>query len=88
MGPLKMAWFPMVRDGFGATGTLIKADGYEPSHAGTVVYLHVDDIDSTLAKVDSNGGKTLAPKVTIGEDGFVAHFQDCEGNRVGLHASK
>ena len=44
------------------------------------------DIEGTLAKVNANGGQTLMPKTSIGEYGYIAHFQDCEGNRVALHA--
>lgn len=86
MGPMKMAWFPMAQGGPGATGTLIKSEGYTPSHAGTLVYFSVPDIDGALAKVHANGGKTLMPKTGIGEYGYIAHFQDCEGNRVALHS--
>ena len=32
------------------------------------------------------GGATLMPKTGIGEHGYIAHFQDCEGNRVALHS--
>ena len=32
MGPLTMAWFPMVEDAPFATGTLINGPGYSPSH--------------------------------------------------------
>ena len=86
MGPMKMAWFPMTQGGSGATGTLMKSEGYAPSHDGTLVYFSVTDIEETLAKVNANAGKTLLPKTGIGEHGFIAHFQDCEGNRVALHS--
>ena len=86
MGPMKMAWFPMSQGGSGATGTLMKSEGYAPSHAGTLVYFTVTDIEDTLAKVNANDGKTLLPKTGIGEHGYIAHFQDCEGNRVALHS--
>jgi len=87
MGPLKMAWFPSEQESPGAAGTLIKADSYVPSHSGTLVYFQVDDIEGTLDKINSQGGKTLNPKMSIGEYGFVAHFEDCEGNRVALHST-
>lgn len=86
MGPLKMAWFTWVEDATGAPGSLVKADGYTPSHTGTLVYLTVDDIQDTLAKINASGGKTLLPKMSIGEYGFIAHFEDSEGNRVALHS--
>ncbi len=86
MGPSKMAWFPMKQGGAGAAGTLMSSPGYTPSHAGTLVYFEVDDIEAALAKIGANGGRTLMPKTSIGEYGFIAHFQDCEGNRVAVHS--
>lgn len=86
MGPLKMAWFPRADDAMGAAGSLVKADGYIPSHAGTLVYITVDDINGKLVKINAKGGKTLLPKMAIGEYGFIAHFEDSEGNRVALHS--
>lgn len=86
MGSLNMAWFPMVQGAEGSSGALIKGEHYVPSYAGTMVYLSVDDIDATLKRVQENGGKVLNPKTSIGEYGFVAHFEDCEGNRVALHS--
>lgn len=86
---LDMAMFPMHHgDHAGAAGTLVKADSYEPSHAGTVVYFRVDDIDECLGRVVSEGGKILTPKTSIGEYGHVAHFEDSEGNRVALHTPR
>jgi hypothetical protein len=88
MGLLKMAWFPMKEGVAGATGSLVQAEGYIPSHSGTVVYFSVDDINGTLDKANANGGKTLLPKMDIGEYGFIAHLEDSEGNRVALHSMK
>jgi uncharacterized protein len=87
MEKAKMAFFPMSdQQQPGATGALMKADGYVPSHSGTVVYFHVPDIEGTLKKVGEKGGKTLLPKMSIGQYGFIAHFEDSEGNRVALHS--
>jgi uncharacterized protein len=88
VGPLKMAWFPMAEGSQGASGSLVQAEGYTPSRAGTLVFLTVDDIEGTLARVKTNGGRTLLPKVGLGEYGFIAHFEDSEGNRVALHSNK
>ena len=70
----------------GAAGTLVKAEGYSPSHEGSVVYFNVSEIEGTLERVEQNGGRTLMPKMGIGEHGFIAHFEDSEGNRVALHS--
>lgn len=88
LGPLTMAWFPMSPGAGGAMGSLVKADAYTPSHAGTMVYFSVQDIEATLELVRENGGTVLNPKTSIGDFGFVGHFEDCEGNRVGLHADQ
>lgn len=81
-----MAWFPMNEDSSGAAGTLIKADTYVPSYDGTMVYFAVDDIEAVLNRVKKKGGKVLNEKMSIGEHGFVGHFEDSEGNRVALHS--
>jgi predicted enzyme related to lactoylglutathione lyase len=86
MGGSEMAWFPMAQGAPGAAGTLIQGEGYTPSHNGSLVYISVADIEGTLKKVAAHGGKTLVPKMSIGEHGYIAHFEDCEGNRVALHS--
>ena len=88
MEPFTMAFFPMTQGAQGAAGSLIKGESYEPSHAGTVVYFSVDDIEETLRRINANGGKTLFPKKSIGQYGFIAHFEDTEGNRLALHSMK
>lgn len=85
MGPAKMAMFPMDLQSLGAGGSLTQAEHYTPSHEGTLVYFPVPDIDATLGKINDAGGKTLAPRMSIGEHGHIAMFEDSEGNRVGLH---
>ena len=86
LGAMQMAWFPMSPGVSGAAGTLIQADGYEPSQSGTLVYFEVADVDAALGRIESLGGRALLPKTSIGEHGFIAHFEDCEGNRVALHS--
>ncbi len=83
-----VAFFPYAEEGPGAAGSLTRFESYEPSHSGTLVYFGVDDINEILRRVNANGGKTLLPKTRIGISGFgfIAHFEDCEGNRVGLRS--
>ncbi len=88
MGGMKMALFPFTQDAPGAAGALIKGESYEPSHAGTVVYFSVKDIPETLRRINANGGKTLMPKTAIGQYGFIAQYEDTEGNRLALHSMK
>jgi predicted enzyme related to lactoylglutathione lyase len=86
LGALKMACFPMNKGAPGASGALVKGDGYLPSHNGTLVYFSVKDIEDHLTRVKAHGGRILIPKTGIGDYGFIAHFEDTEGNRVALHA--
>ena len=85
MGPGTFAFFPMARETAGAGGTLVLGPGATPSHQGTLVYFNVPAIDATLEQINKAGGKTLLPRGSIGEYGFIAHFEDSEGNRVALH---
>ncbi len=88
MGPFKMAFFPMENNVYGATGALMKSNGYIPSRTGTLVYFSVESIEGILEKVAKAGGKVLLPKMAIGQYGFIGHFEDTEGNRIGLHSMK
>lgn len=81
----KMALFPMELGAGGTGGSLVECEGYTPATTGTVVYFSAPDIEATLAKIESAGGMTLIPKTDIGQHGWFGHFQDTEGNRVGLH---
>ncbi|AZZ97834.1 VOC family protein [Pseudoalteromonas sp. R3] len=81
-----MALFPSNDQATGITGALVTGDSYVPSKAGARLYFHTDDIDATLAKVLSLGGKTLYPKTSICGFGWVAEFEDSEGNCIALHA--
>ena len=85
MGNSIMSFFPFETDQSGATGTLIKQETYIPSHEGTMVYFSVTEIDDVLPKITAAGGSVINEKMSIGEHGFVAHFEDSEGNRVALH---
>ena len=84
-GLVQMAMWSKPENPSGAGGSLIKVEGIKPSHDGTLVYFTAKDIQPILERVSANGGKTLKERMSIGEYGFIAHFEDSEGNRVGLH---
>ncbi len=85
----EMAFFPEDREQYGSCGSLIYEKGRKPSQEGTVVYLNAgDDLSEPLSKVEDAGGKVILPRTSIGENGFIAHFIDTEGNRVALHSMK
>lgn len=51
---------------------------------GPVIVVDVDRIDATLKRVSELGGTTVVDRQPVGDMGFVAYFQDPEGNVVGL----
>jgi predicted enzyme related to lactoylglutathione lyase len=82
---LDMALFPAVDGQPVISGALVVGESYVPSHDGTRVYFACTDIDAALMTVARLGGKVLYPKTSIGDLGFVAEFEDSEGNRIALH---
>ena len=84
---MQSAFFPAdLENGIG--GCIIKGDGYEPSaKGGVLVYLNGgDDLNTVLSRIEQAGGKVLLAKTGIGPHGFMAHFQDTEGNHLALHS--
>ena len=92
LGPLDMAWFPMLQTGIGAAGSLVHApDFYKPSEYGTLVYFtaHSGDLNNELSRAKTAGGKVLQEKTLITEEiGYKAISLDTEGNRIALHSRK
>jgi uncharacterized protein len=81
-----MGWFPASETGYGASGALVKGEGYVPTLGGTVIYFSEPDINGALERVKTGGGNVIVEKTNIGRYGFYAWFEDTEGNRIGLHA--
>jgi predicted enzyme related to lactoylglutathione lyase len=68
------------------TGTLITDPKRAPQKGvGTVVYLHVQDVASALARAIEAGAKVALPTTAIGPFGTMALIEDYDGNVVGLH---
>lgn len=87
----KMAFFASARELDAVGGAIMSGPGYEPSEKGALVYLNGgEDLAVPLSRVEKAGGKIHMPKTAIGdgEHGYMALFQDSEGNRVALHSNK
>jgi uncharacterized protein len=82
----KMAMFPGADEHAGAMGVLVHSEAAVPSQQGTLVYFHCQDLSEELKRVEENNGTVSLPKTAIGENGYMAHFCDTEGNLVGLHS--
>lgn len=83
----EMALFPFVDENSGISGALAKGGIYKPTKDGVVLYFKTENIEETLKLATSNYGKILYPKTDNGI-GFVAEFEDTEGNRIALFQSK
>ena len=84
----KMAFFP---DEDGLTpGAVSWAADFLPSKDGVLIHLHVDNMETTLSLIESNGGKVLRKKTKIEADcrGYFALFSDSEGNTIGLYSDR
>lgn len=63
---------------------------YIPSKTGSIVYLNGNpDLQVILNKVETNNGKILLAKSHISNHwGFMALFEDTEGNKLALHSAQ
>jgi len=52
-----------------------------------IMVIEVDDIEVSLATIESLGGQTLLGRQPVGEMGWAAYFKDVEGNSMGLWQS-
>lgn len=83
----EMALFPFSEESMGVSGALAKGEIYKPTKDGVVIYFKTESIEKTLKVATENGGQILYPKTSSGDLGFVAEFEDSEGNRIALFQS-
>lgn len=87
MDGLKLGLFPH-EDKMSVSGAIIYGMDFKPSMDGSIIYLNGgDNLSIALSKVEDAGGKIVIPKTHLGDEiGYIAHFIDTEGNRVGIHS--
>ena len=68
-------------------GGIQKVDKVKPGNS-PIVYVEVDDIDSTLKQVQKLGGRVAMSKAEISDMGWDAHLSDPDGNVIGLYQGK
>ena len=85
---MQIAFFPYIAGNGKAGGALVKSDFHKPSKEGTLIYLNANpDLANVLEKIKAEGGKVILPKTLISpETGYMAFFEDSEGNGIGLHS--
>ena len=86
MGKDLMGFFQL--EGYGSSGAIVKGEEYKPGSNGPLVYLSLeDDIKEVLNRVVEAGGKVIKPKFLVSDAiGYIAVFEDSEGNRIALHS--
>ena len=84
----EMLFFPSNMEQHGASGALVKMDGFKAGGNSTVIYFHSEDCTTEQNRVETAGGKVVQPKMSIGEYGFISLCIDTEGNMFGLHSLK
>ena len=62
-------------------GGLLKKD---PTGEHPIIVIDVPSIDEHIKKIEGAGGKTVMPKVPVGNFGFYARVSDTEGNVIGI----
>ena len=55
----------------------------DPSQ-GVANTIGVESVDEAIQRVEANGGTVIAPKAAIPGVGWLAYFQDPDGNAFGL----
>lgn len=85
--PAQEMWaFPMDEERPGASGALVRMDGFDSGANSTLVYFSCADCAVEAGRVTSSGGRIESEKMSIGQYGFIALAFDTEGNMFGLHS--
>lgn len=86
----KMALFPPTGEGGKVSGALVQSSMHQPGKQGAIVYLNANpDLQLVLDRMKHMGARTILPKTHINDEtGFMAYFEDSEGNMIGLHSNQ
>lgn len=83
---MRMLAFPMLPEGEGAAGALVKMAGFKAGGNSTLVYFGSNDCSIEENRIEDAGGKVIQSKQSIGEFGFMVMATDTEGNMFGIHS--
>ena len=85
--PMGEAKLGVIEHQNGNGGCLVHDPESISRQGGILVYLNAAGrIRDAVRQSERLGGRVLEPVTPIGQHGFRAIVQDCEGNRVGLHS--
>lgn len=84
----KQSAFPSDNEGLNISGALVEKEASVANGNNTMVYFASEDCITEETRVEKAGGKIIAPKMSIGEFGYISIIMDTEGNTIGLHSQK
>ena len=79
--PHYMMVIPTAEGGPGIDGGLSRRTEEGPATTNTI---SVPSIDDYVARIQEAGGKVVTPKMPIPGVGWLAYFEDPEGNKLGI----
>jgi uncharacterized protein len=83
----KMTVFPHADNSSDVSGCLVECNESKANDSGLLIYFDANRrIHEAVAAAKINGGKLIDDVKPIGPWGFRAVIEDCEGNKVALHA--
>lgn len=90
MGPNRMGILLHNQEGGGIGAAIIEGPDYVPAEKGIRIYLNAGkNLDTVLGRVTAAGGIVKISKTAVAPGmGFIASFEDTEGNHLFLHSSE
>lgn len=85
---IEMLSFPADMEKYGATGALVKMEGFPAGGNSTLIYFSCEDCATEQSKVEAAGGRIQKSKMPIGDYGFITLAVDSESNMFGLHSTQ
>ncbi|CAN5200034.1 VOC family protein [soil metagenome] len=85
---LELLGFPAEMNQAGASGALVKMEGFPSGGNSTLIYFSCEDCAVEEGRVEKFGGYIQKRKMSIGEYGFISLVFDTERNMFGLHSLK
>ncbi|QSX79415.1 VOC family protein [Agrilutibacter solisilvae] len=82
---IEMWAFPMQPER-GASGALVRMEGFPSGGNSTIVYFTCVDCATEGKRAAEKGGRIFKDKFSIGQYGFIVLVIDTEGNMIGLHS--
>lgn len=69
------------------SGCLVPSPAAQIFTSGPLIYFNVDGrLNDAITKTETNGGRIIEEKMTLGQYGYRVIIHDSEGNHIALHS--